>query len=252
MVLWLAANLALFAIAYLLGSTPTGYWVTYRLAGFDIRRHGSKSTGATNVLRVLGKKPALFVFLVDILKAVLAIAIVRWAYAAPDFQMVVPIGLDASVWQGWIETLAGILAIVGHTYSLWLLVGPGRDPELTSGGKAVASSLGVLLALSWPVGLATFGAFASVLAISRIVSLGSIVAGAFVAVLMPLSGQPLPYCLFAGLAGLYVVIRHRANIGRLRAGTEPRIGQKTATAEAVSEVSDLSEAMDSPPELLGS
>lgn len=235
MVLWLAANAALFAIAYFLGATPTGYWVTYRLAGFDIRRHGSKSTGATNVLRVVGKKPALFVFVVDILKAVLAIAIVRWVYAATSFQAIVPSGMVALHWQAWIETCAGILAIVGHTYSIWLMVGAARDPELTSGGKAVASSLGVLLALSWPVGLATFGAFAAVLAISRIVSLGSIVAGVFVAVLMPLSGQPLPYCLFAGLAGLYVVVRHRANIARLRAGTEPRIGE----AEAVlAEISD--------------
>lgn len=249
MVLWLAANAALFAIAYLLGSTPTGYWVTYRLAGFDIRRHGSKSTGATNVLRVLGKKPALFVFIVDILKAVLAIAIVRWVYATPELQAIVPSGLVAQDWQAWIETLAGIWAIVGHTYSLWLLVGPGRDPELTSGGKAVASSLGVLLALSWPVGLATFGAFASVLAISRIVSLGSIVAGVFVAVLMPLSGQPLPYCLFAAIAGLYVVVRHRANIARLRAGTEPRIGEKAT--ETVSE--PVSEPIaETPPEPLGS
>ncbi|NJN63356.1 MAG: glycerol-3-phosphate 1-O-acyltransferase PlsY [Coleofasciculaceae cyanobacterium RL_1_1] len=249
MVLWLAANAALFAIAYLLGSMPTGYWVTYRLAGFDIRRHGSKSTGATNVLRVLGKKPALFVFIVDILKAVLAIAIVRWVYVTSEFQVIAPSGIVAGDWQAWIETFAGILAIVGHTYSLWLMVGPGRDPELTSGGKAVASSLGVLLALSWPVGLATFGAFASVLAISRIVSLGSIVAGVFVAVLMPLSGQPLPYCLFAALAGSYVVVRHRANIARLRAGTEPRIGQK----EEASEVSDVSEVMtETPPELLGS
>jgi len=242
MVLWLAANGALFAIAYLLGSTPTGYWVTYRLAGFDIRRHGSKSTGATNVLRVVGKTPALFVFLVDIFKAVLAIAIVRWVYAVPNFQVIVPPGIVAINWQYWIETVAGIVAIVGHTYSVWLMVGSARDPELTSGGKAVASSLGVLLALSWPVGLATFGAFGLVLAISRIVSLGSIVAGVFVAVLMPLAGQPLPYCLFAGLAGLYVVIRHRANIARLRAGTEPRIGQ----TEAVSaEISEKAEALGS-------
>jgi len=239
MVLWLAVNGLLGAIAYLLGSTPTGYWVTYRVAGFDIRRHGSKSTGATNVLRVVGKQPALFVFSVDILKAVVSVAIVRWVYAAVAGDLA-PAGLEPAAWLPWMETLAAVLAIVGHTYSLWLLVGPGRDPELTSGGKAVASSLGALLALSWPVGLATFGAFALVLAVSRIVSLGSILGGIFVAVLMPVTGQPLPYCLFAGLTGTYVIYRHRANISRLLAGTEPRIGQKAAEPDAAESATEAS------------
>jgi len=225
---WLLANAALLGIAYLLGSTPTGYWVTYRLLGIDIRRHGSNSTGATNVLRVVGKKPALFVFIVDIFKAIAGIAIIRWVYGLSTFATIVPSGIDATPWKLWMVVFAGIAAIIGHTYSLWLLIGPGRDPELTSGGKAVASSLGVLLALSLPVGLATFGIFAIVLKLTRIVSLGSILAGIFVALLMPLAGEPLPSCIFAGISGLYVVIRHRANIARLIAGTEPRIGEKAA------------------------
>jgi glycerol-3-phosphate acyltransferase PlsY len=95
-----------------------------------------------------------------------------------------------------------------------------------TGGKSVATSLGILLTMSWQVGLGTLGVFGVVLALTRIVSLSSISGAIAVSVLMLLLRQPLPYQLFAGAAGLYVILRHRSNIDRLLAGTEPRLGQK--------------------------
>ena len=196
--------------AYLLGSLPTGYLAGRLLKGIDIREQGSGSTGATNVLRTLGKGPALVVLLVDALKGVGAIALVNGAYT----QRVISV-LPAT-WQTWLVALAALAALVGHSKSIWLNF---------TGGKSVATGLGVLLAMSWPVGLGTLGIFAVVLALSRIVSLGSIAGAIAVSFLMIFLGQPLPYQLFAGAAGLYVLLRHKSNIQRILAGTEPRLGQ---------------------------
>ena len=99
-----------------------------------------------------------------------------------------------------------------------------------AGGKSVATSLGVLLAMSWVVGLATLGVFALSLAISRIVSLSSIAGAIAVSGIMYATHQPLPFILFAIAGGIYVIWRHRSNIQRLLDGTEPRIGQKLETA----------------------
>lgn len=197
--------------AYLLGSIPTGYLAGRLLKGIDIREQGSGSTGATNVLRTLGKGPAVVVLLIDALKGVGAIALVNAFYA-----LVATPALSVT-WQPWLVALAAFAALLGHSKSIWLNF---------TGGKSVATGLGVLLAMSWLVGLGALGVFAVVLALSRIVSLGSITAAISVPVLMILLGQPLPYQLFAGVAGLYVVLRHRSNIQRLLAGTEPQVGQK--------------------------
>ncbi|MBD2097862.1 glycerol-3-phosphate acyltransferase [Trichocoleus sp. FACHB-591] len=222
MALWLAVNAILLGVAYLLGSVPPGYLAGRLLKGIDIREHGSGSTGATNVLRTLGKGPAIAVLLIDILKGVLAIALVRWCYSLALTQALATAA--GSVASGsaldWMVTLAGLAALLGHSKSIWLKF---------TGGKSVATGLGVLLALSWQVGLSTFAVFGVVMAVSRIVSLSSITAAIAVLVFMVLLGQPLPYQLFAIAGGLYVVLRHRANIQRLLAGTEPRIGQKLAS-----------------------
>lgn len=194
MTLWLAINGVLLLLAYLLGSLPTGYLAGRWLQGIDIREHGSGSTGATNVLRTLGKIPAIAVLSIDVLKGVLAIALVDLLYAFD------PLHAIAS-WQPWVIILAGLGAILGHSKSIWLKF---------KGGKSVATSLGVLLAMSWQVGLLTFGVFGLVMAISRIVSLSSIVAAIALSGIMFLLGQPLAYELFAIAAILYAMWEAKA------------------------------------------
>ncbi|NEQ78155.1 MAG: glycerol-3-phosphate 1-O-acyltransferase PlsY [Okeania sp. SIO2C9] len=222
MISWLLLNGVILIIAYLLGATPSGYWIGSWFYGIDIREQGSGSTGATNVLRTIGKWPALAVLIIDILKGVLAIALVRYIYSLLFAQnLTITAGIpDVYIAKEWMVILAGLIAIFGHTKSIWIGF---------KGGKSVASSLGILLAMSWVVGLGTLSIFAVFLAISRIVSLSSIIAAISVSGLMFFTGQPLPYEIFAIAGGMYVILRHRSNIERLLAGKEPRIGQKLST-----------------------
>lgn len=219
-VFWLANAVGL-AIAYLLGSMPTGYLAGRLLKGIDIRAHGSKSTGATNVLRTLGKWPALVVLLVDVLKGAAAIVLARWiypwVYTWPS--VTPPTALDLQTWVPWAVCLVGVAVLLGHSRSIWLNF---------TGGKSAATGLGVLLAMSWPVGLGAAAVFCVVLAIFRMVSLGSIIAALTAIALVCVLEQPLPYQLLVIAGGIYVIVRHRANIQRLLAGTEPRLGQSNA------------------------
>ncbi|WP_342740997.1 glycerol-3-phosphate 1-O-acyltransferase PlsY [Bradyrhizobium sp. B117] len=214
---WIAGAIGL-AIAYLFGSLPTGYLAGKLLRGIDIREHGSRSTGATNVLRTLGKWPALVVLFVDVLKGAAAIVFARWFYrwlsTLPS--VTPPTALDLETWIAWAVCLAGLAALLGHSLSIWLNF---------TGGKSAATGLGVLLAMSWLVGLGAAIAFGIVLAASRIVSLSSIVAALTAIALVCSLEQPLPYRLLVIAGGIYVIVRHRANIQRLLAGTEPRFGQ---------------------------
>ena len=217
MVFWMAGLIGL-AIAYLFGSVPTGYLAGKLLRGIDIREHGSRSVGATNVLRTIGKWPALVVLLVDVLKGVGAIVFARWffawLYTLPSIQP--PAALDLQTGIPWAVCLAGLAALLGHGRSIWLNF---------AGGKSAATGLGILLAMSWPVGLGAAAAFGLVLAVFRIVSLGSMSAALTAIILVCNLEQPLPYRLLVIAGGAYVIMRHRANIQRLVAGTEPRLGQ---------------------------
>ncbi|MBD2679895.1 MULTISPECIES: glycerol-3-phosphate 1-O-acyltransferase PlsY [Nostoc] len=220
MAIWLTLCGVTVLVAYLLGSFPTGYIAVKQLKGIDIREVGSGSTGATNVLRTLGKGPGAFVLMLDSLKGVLAIALVYWLFNFVTNQNIISPTVDVKLWQPWLSTLVGLAAILGHSKSIFLGF---------TGGKSVATSLGILLAMNWQVGLATAGVFAVVVAISRIVSLSSIAGAIAVPIFMLLLHQPLPYILFGIAGGLYVIFRHRSNIERLVAGTEPKIGQNLTT-----------------------
>ena len=192
--------LLLLAIGYVLGAIPCGYLAGRWLKGIDLRDFGSGSTGATNVLRNVGKGPALLVFLLDVGKGALAVLLAKSA------------GLN-----DWVQVLVGLAALAGHIWPIWLG---------WKGGKAVATGLGMFLGLAWPVGLACFGLFMAVISIFRIVSLSSVVAAISLPVLMVLSGGSSAYVMVAFVASLMVLWRHRSNIERLLVGTEPKIGQK--------------------------
>lgn len=224
MAIWITGAVGL-AIAYLLGSVPSGYLAGKLLRGIDIRQHGSKSTGATNVLRTLGKWPALVVLVADVLKGVAAIVVARspepWLYTA--LSSTPPTASDLQTWVPWAVSLAGMAALLGHGRSIWLNF---------TGGKSAATGLGVLLAMSWPVGLGAMAVFGIVLAIVRIVSLGSILAALMAIVLVCGLDNPLPYRLLVIAGGFYVIVRHRANMQRLLAGTEPRLGQMSSETKA--------------------
>ena len=209
----LAVALLLLA-AYLLGSLPTGYLIARWMKGIDIRQYGSGGTGATNVLRTVGKGPAIAVLMIDLLKGLLAVLLVGLAW--PQVLALATEGFLVLDWQPWVTMLAGVLAVVGHSKSVWINF---------TGGKSAASGLGVLLGLAWPVALGAAATFGLTLALSRIVSLSSMAAAIATVILLAATGQPLPYVVLGSLGALYVILRHRSNIDRLLAGTEPRLGQ---------------------------
>ena len=194
--------------AFLIGSIPTGYLVA-RARGVDIRRHGSGNIGATNVLRTLGKPLGIFVFAIDALKGFLAV------WIAKSF------GTGSAA--DWLGIIAAVAVIAGHNYTPWLGF---------KGGKGIATSAGVLLALSpWTVLVITLVWFVAFKA-TRYVSVASIAAS----VAVPVSIGALWMGGIAGSAPLFgfaVVIsalaiwRHRSNIRRLREGTEPRFTAKS-------------------------
>jgi acyl phosphate:glycerol-3-phosphate acyltransferase len=225
--LWSLGNAALLLVAYLLGSLPTGYLLGRSLKGIDIRDHGSGSTGATNVLRVVGKGAGATVLVVDMLKGSAAIILTQLVYQ-PNSPLLAwaPADINPTQWFAWVAVFAGLAVVLGHSRSIWLKF---------TGGKSVATGLGLLLALNWQVGLLAFAIFGVVFGLSRIVSLSSIVSTLSVSVLMMALHQPLAYVLLGLVGGSYVVLRHRTNIQRLLAGTEPRLGQQRSEENLTTE-----------------
>ena len=198
--------------SYLLGSVPAGF-LAGRIAGVDIRRLGSGNVGATNVLRVLGKRFGYPVFLVDFGKG----------FAAVELALLLSrrSGGDASFVDSC-AAIAAIFAVVGHTFPVWLRF---------KGGKGVATSIGVLFGLAPIPALIVCGVWLLTFEISRYVSLASIVAAlAFPATVAMMSffqprHSPVLFYISLCLAGL-VIARHRANLVRLSHGTEPRFRRK--------------------------
>ncbi len=188
-------------LAYLLGSIPTGYLIVKKLKGIDIRKTGSGSTGATNVKRVLGTKWFFTVMLLDALKGALAVLI------AVNY-------FDFLICRGLSPVLCAIAAIVGHSKSIFLGF---------TGGKSVATGVGTILALCWPVGLIIAAVWGIITFLSKYVSLGSVIAISMAPVLMTLFDQNVYYICFAALGAIYVVLMHKENIKRLIAGTENKV-----------------------------
>ena len=191
-------------LGYLLGSIPSGFLAGQWCKGIDLRTIGSGSTGATNVLRNVGKGPALAVFFVDVAKGAAAVLLARSLN-------------PTSALIDWIQVLAGLAALAGHIWPVWLGF---------KGGKAVATGFGMFLGLAWPVGLACFGMFMAVFSISRIVSLASVVAAVSLPLLMAAGSDSNANLVVALVAMLLVLWRPRSNIQRLINGTEPQLGQK--------------------------
>ena len=189
-------------ISYLLGSFPSGFLYAKNLKGIDLRRVGSGSTGATNVLRNIGKWPALIVFIIDVLKGVIAVKIAYYFLTDNIFQV-----------------LAGLFAITGHIWPIWL---KGK------GGKAVATGLGMFIALSWVVGLASFGTFLIVISLTQIVSLSSITAALLLPIYMLIYVGTFnhPFTIVSFIVAIIVIWKHRSNIHRILKGEEPKISKK--------------------------
>ena len=188
-------------VSYLFGSIPTGYLVA-KARGVDIRSVGSGNIGATNAFRVLGKTAGVTVLLVDAVKGYVACRFVAFGPGAPSETH---------------QMIAGLFAILGHNYTCWLRF---------KGGKGIATTAGVLLALA-PVGFAVaIVTFLIVLGLSRYVSLGSIIAAIVLPFGVWLGGGSVPMISLMAFLGGMAIYKHRSNIKRLMAGTESRIGQK--------------------------
>lgn len=194
-------TLIIILIAYLLGSIPTGYLIVKAFKGIDIRQIGSGSTGATNVKRVMGTKWFFIVMLLDALKGALAVLI-----AVKYFNFINYIGLT--------PVLAAAAAILGHSKSVFLKF---------TGGKSVATGVGTILALCFPVGICIAGIWALITYFSKYVSLGSIIAIALAPVLMTAFDQNIYYIWFAAFGAIFVILMHKENIKRLLAGTENKV-----------------------------
>ncbi len=202
--------LAAIAIGYLLGSFPSGY-VVGRLRGIDVRQWGSGRIGGTNVLRSVGPGAAILAVLSDVAKGVLAVFVARALVGSPSA-----------------EALAGLAAILGHDFSIFLTF---------SGGRGVATTLGALGALYLPASLILALLGLLVLAVSRYASLASLT----IATLMPFAmlylvlfaGKPVWYLIYGLAASILIVVLHKGNIQRLLAGTERKIGEKGGRREGV-------------------
>lgn len=198
------------AIGYLLGSFPSGY-VVGRLKGIDVRQWGSGRIGGTNVLRSVGPWAAILAVLSDVAKGVVAVFVARALVGSPSA-----------------EVLAGLAAILGHDFSIFLRF---------SGGRGVATTMGALGALYLPAPLILGLLGLSVIAVSRYASLGSLT----MATLMPFAmlylvlfaDKPAWYLVYGLAAGILIVVLHRGNIQRLLAGTERKIGERGEKRERV-------------------
>ena len=189
--------LGLISFAYLLGSIPTGY-ILGKLSGVDVRQTGSGNVGATNVARAVGKWQGVVTLLADAAKGMIPVAIGLWLNLQPEA----------------IAAIAGA-AFLGHLFPVFLKF---------RGGKGVATGLGALLVIAPLATFALLGVFVAVVLPTRLVSLSSIIAAAMAPLALWIFFQPPAIVLLGGFLAAMIIWRHRGNIQRLIAGTEPRFG----------------------------
>lgn len=202
-------NAVAIVAAYLIGAVPIGYLVGRAFGVADIRRHGSGTIGATNVLRTVGRLPAILTLGGDIAKGYGAVALGAMLASSPA-------GVDLGA-----TAACAVAAVIGNCWSVFLGF---------RGGKGVATGLGALLQLvPWAV-VPAAAVWLGVTISFRYVSLGSILAAVCVAIGAPLFGYPGPFALAALGVAAIVVARHHANIARLLAGHEPKVGQRRTSA----------------------
>jgi glycerol-3-phosphate acyltransferase PlsY len=191
--------------SYLLGGVPFGV-IVGRLRGVDVRRYGSGNIGSSNVLRVLGPGPASLVLVADAMKGALPVVLGRWLMRTWSLG-------EADLW-----VLAfGAAAILGHTFSVFLTF---------RGGRAVAATLGVLLAMAWQAALFGLAVWLLVVAVSRYISVASITASATVPIYLAATAVRWEWVAFWTAVAALIIARHIPNLGRLLEGTESKIGER--------------------------
>jgi glycerol-3-phosphate acyltransferase PlsY len=208
--------IALILAAYLIGSIPFSFVVVKLMSGKDVREHGSGNVGATNVARTAGRIAGVLALLLDIAKGWGAVMVARWIVDLPSW----PFGPGPEPWQMremWI-VLAGLLAVLAHMFPVWLRF---------HGGKGVATSAGVILALDPIVLLGAILVFAIVLLVFRYVSLASMVTAAALPVLFRFLVQGAPFwrIVMTIALAIAVIVKHHSNIARIVSGTERKLGQ---------------------------
>ena len=191
-----------YAVGHLFGSIPCGLWIVQALHGIDIREYGSKNIGTTNVFRTVGGKTAALVMAADMIKGILAVALMNYIFQNHMLNVVTALG-----------------AVLGHSYSLFLGL---------KGGKGVATGLGLLLYLMPKACIFSFGVWLVIVLVTRYVSLGSIVAACCTPIFAWYFDYPVSYIVLAFLSGFFIVVRHIENIKRLLNGTESKIKQGKA------------------------
>ena len=208
----MAAYIIVGIVAYLIGSISFSVIISKKMAGFDVREKGSGNAGATNMLRSVGKKAAILTLLGDALKGVVAIL----------FAIIVG-AIAKSADKSLLVQIAGILVVVGHTFPIFFGF---------KGGKGVATSLGVVLTTNWKIGLICLVFALILMALTRIVSAGSVVAAVLFPVLVLFIhtnytiSEGSSYFVYSIILAVIVLFNHRSNIKRILSGTENKLSFK--------------------------
>ena len=202
----------LLIIAYLLGSIPSAVWIGKRYYGIDIREHGSKNAGTTNMLRVLGRRAAIPVFALDFLKGFVAVTIIDLVKYDDVFA-----NAPNENWFYILRFAALFCAVLGHIFPIFAGF---------RGGKGVATLVGGVVAVNAPLVLLCVGVWIIVLMVTHYVSLASMIAGVCYPIFTltsPKVGHLPPFIIFSLVVAILLIYTHRKNIQRLKAGTESKI-----------------------------